>query len=118
MGPQWGPLENEYPETRFLSAFQTRGSIRVQSRALGKGSSERMVLFHVQSPQTQCFQRFAGFLMIDPSQKNSLMKQEKPRPRALDPSRGLTHFAKTQYLCGFQQFAMRMCLGPLGSVNE
>jgi hypothetical protein len=45
LGPQLGPLENEYPETRFLSAFQTRGSIRVPSRALGKGSSERMVLF-------------------------------------------------------------------------
>ena len=61
LGPQLGPLENEYPETRFLSAFQTRGSIRVPSRALGKGSSERMVLFRAQSLQTQCFQRFAGF---------------------------------------------------------
>lgn len=33
LGPQLGPLKNEYPETRFLSAFQTRGSIRVPSRA-------------------------------------------------------------------------------------
>ena len=34
LGHKLGPLKNEYPETRFLSAFQTRGSIRVPSRAL------------------------------------------------------------------------------------
>ena len=34
MGPQLGPLENEYPETRFLSGFADSGSIRVPSRAL------------------------------------------------------------------------------------
>jgi hypothetical protein len=43
LGPQLGPLENEYPETRFLSAFQTRGSIRVPSRALVEKS--RMLEF-------------------------------------------------------------------------
>ena len=62
MGPQLGPLEIEYPETRFLSGFVDSGSIRglrsapvvavpmspghrATSRALSKGSSERMVLF-------------------------------------------------------------------------
>ena len=61
--------------------------------------------FSVQCPQTQCFQRFAGFLMIDPSQKIFQVKQENTRGRASDPSRNLILLVETQYSCGFQPFA-------------
>ena len=112
LGPQLGPLENEYPETRFLSAFQTRGSIRglrsasvvavpmspghrATSRALNQGSSERMVLFRVQCPQTQCFQWLAGFVVFFVSQRNTLKNNEKSTPRALFPSRDMILSAET-----------------------
>ena len=72
-----------------------------------------MVLFRAQSLQTQCFQRFAGFLRFLKMSKNNEKSGEKVKNNATEQAFGIqarlvlaVDMAKSQCLCGIERLGV------------